>query len=277
MLLANRRGMTEVVQQPEFGGQDRSVTTVLVHLYGERVLAETDARRYSDEELALIVQRASELQDQAGDLGAVAHLERPAVPSPATGLTLQAVREIADEVGLEPRFVEEAAASLAHDSERTGLSIVLGGPTQHQLRSTFRRRFAESERAELLDAVRRYAGHDGEIREVLGSVEWRSMGLVTGTTLAIDEGDDKIVIRVRADASGLAAFTWIGSIVAGLVAGGVAVGAVQPGSILGVAAIVGSGGAVGVGLARSLWSRAARRVQDRARRLQDEVGRFLSR
>ena len=67
-------------------------------------LIDAPDRRYSDEEFALILQRASKLQDRADGAG---RSRGAADGTPASsGLSLQAVREIAEEVGLETRFID---------------------------------------------------------------------------------------------------------------------------------------------------------------------------
>lgn len=238
-------------------------------------MVDTDNRRYSDEELALIVRRASELQDRAGEADGAPRLDGTVFPSPNEGLTLEAVREIAEGVGLESRFVDEAAASLPLDLKRSGLDRLMGGPIFQQVRSTLEGELAESARADFVDLIRQQAGHDGEVREVLGAVEWRSVGRMTRTTVALDPGEGSVTVRVREDASGLAAFTWIGSIAAGLVAGGIVIDTLQPASVLAVGAILAAGGLAGAGVARSIWSRATRGLRHRAERLRDEIGRFL--
>ena len=239
-------------------------------------MSDKPGRRYSDEELALIVERASALQDRAGEARAVAPPDATDIPATDAGLTLEAVHEIAEEVGLERRFVEEAAASLAYDPVPAGVGV-LGGPTSHQLGGAFARQLTDSERVELLDVIRGISGHEGEVREVMGALEWTSVGRMTRTTVTIDSSADAVAVRVRRDVSGLAALTWIGSITTGLIAGGVVAGALQPASFVVAASIVGTGGMIGVALARSIWSRASRGLRDHAERLRDGISRYLLR
>ncbi len=234
-------------------------------------------REYSDEELGLIVQRASQLQDQASETRANALPARTVPPSLPRGLTLQAVKEIAGEVGVEARFVDQAAASLLIDSEKTGFDLVIGGPIIHEVLVPFGGALARSELAEVVDLIRTLSGGEGEVREVLGSVEWRSVDGVIGTKVTVETGEEGGTVRVRSDASGLAALTWIGSGTAGVIAAGFAVEALQPGSTAGVVAILGTGGGIGAGLARSIWSRATRALRHRSERLRDELARHLTR
>lgn len=79
-------------------------------------------RTYSEEELAVILRRAVELQ------------ERPTgqVPVRSEGFSLREIQAIAREVGLDPDAVARAAATLTPEG-RSGLARVLGGATSHEL------------------------------------------------------------------------------------------------------------------------------------------------
>lgn len=235
----------------------------------------TNDGRYSDEEFALILERAAELQDRAE--GGAAQL--PAGGHTATGsegLSLAEVRDIAGEVGLEARFIDQAAASLAlaRADTRRGL---LGGPITTQMDETFQRPLTDGERMELVDVVRGALNHHGEVSEVMGAVEWKSVGRVDRMTVTITSSDETSSVRIFHDASGLAALTWVGSITSGLILGVAAVGALDPSSLLMTAFILGAGGAMGIGAARTIWSRATKAIRRKSERLRDEIARRLER
>lgn len=251
----------------------RGEVTRRTHTEGEAI--DTRDRRFSDEEFALIIQRAAELQDRAG--GAAAQLPNETDGAmTAAGLSLEAVREIGQEVGLEARFVEQAAASLEYDPFVKEPSL-LGGPHRHHLGDTFARTLTDVERVELLDVIRGVQENDGKVNEVMGSLEWRSVGRMTGMTVTINSNDERVVIRVVNDLSGIAALTWIASIVTGLAAGGLIVAALPPASLVVTGAILGAGGTAGVGVARTIWSATTRAFRRRAERLREEIARYLSR
>ena len=69
----------------------------------------TSERRYSDEEFALILRNASALQERRSEGGAVVTSE---------GLTLEEIRSIAADVGLDPEAVTTAAALLPDPATR---------------------------------------------------------------------------------------------------------------------------------------------------------------
>lgn len=65
---------------------------------------EDKKRRYSEEEFALILRKASEIQLSEG---------RPkGTPEAGSGLTLQEIRSIASEAGIDPEAVTRAASVL---------------------------------------------------------------------------------------------------------------------------------------------------------------------
>lgn len=186
------------------------------------------------------------------------------------------VRDIAHEVGLEPRFVDQAAATLAHDPA-AGKPGLLGGPLTHHLGDTFPRTLGEAEQLELLDVIRGVLRHHGEVSEVMGSLEWKTVGRMNQMRVTINSSDESVAVRLFNDLSGLAALTWVGSIVTGLVAGGIVVDSLQPASLLVAASILGAGGTLGMGVARTIWSATTRVFRGRAERLREEIARYLSR
>ncbi len=185
------------------------------------------------------------------------------------------VRDIAGEVGLEARFIDQAAASLTLTAEGayTGL---LGGPMRTQIGETFDRPLTDGEQMEVVEAVRGLLNHHGRIKEVMGSVEWNTVGRMTQVMVTVTSTDHDSSIRVSNDASGLAALTWVGSITAGLVMGGVAITALDPSSLLMTASLLGTGGAIGLGVARTIWSRTTKVLRRKSERLRDEIVQRLN-
>ena len=230
-------------------------------------------RRYSEEEFTLILDRASKLQERAD--GAAAQLpERVEGGSTAAGLPLQVVRDIAEEVGLHARFVDQAAASLLHDPPVRGHGL-LGGAITYLVADTFARSLTSVQRAELLDVIRGSLRHQGVVRDVMGSVEWSSVGRPTRTTVTVQSHDESVSIRVFTDLSGVAAMIWVVTIVSSLGVAGAIVDSLQP-SFAAALPIFGIAGAVGVGLARTIWSATVRFFRRRTERLREEIASYLS-
>lgn len=85
-------------------------------------------RRYSDEEFALILRKASEIQSSdGGPVGGVGEVG---------GLTLEEIRSIASEAGIDPGAVTRAASILGALAwaEKDGLAVkIFGGPEKFHL------------------------------------------------------------------------------------------------------------------------------------------------
>ncbi len=229
-------------------------------------------RRYSDEDFALILERASKLQDRAE--GAATELPgRPGHGPSADGLSLQAVRDIAEEVGVEARYIDQAAESLLLDrpGRRSGL---LGGPLTHHVGDTYARALTQSQRAELVDVIRQALRHPGEVRDVMGSIEWRSVGQLGRTKVTIHAHKESVSIRVFGDLSGLAAGIWGASMLASMILGSVVVDIVHP-TFLGALPILGAAAVVGAGVARTLWSATTKFFRRRTERLREELAAYL--
>lgn len=235
-------------------------------------------RRYSQEELDLIVARAIALQDQGVGLEFDHVPQQLQHPTRQEGVTLRTLREIAVDVGIDPRFVEEAALSLRYDAPPSGpVSRLTGGPIRHEVGGTVQPPLTTSARSELVDRLRRDTGHEGEVREVMDSVEWATVGRLIKTTVAIRKGEDGTEVRVRMDASGAAAFTWLGSVGFGVLVGGIVATSIEPATTMGLLSMLGIGGGLGAGLARGVWARVSRSIRERAEKLRDELVPPLSR
>lgn len=239
---------------------------------------EPPERRYCQEQLDLIVARAIALQDRSVGVESDPVAQKLQHPTRREGLTLHTIREIAVEVGIDPRFVEEAARSLQYDAPSSGpVGRLTGGPLRHEAGGTVQPPLTTSAHSELVDRLRRDTGDEGEVREVMDSVEWATVGRLVKTTVAIRDGEDATEVRVRVDGSGTAAFTWLGSVGLGVLASGVVAAGIEPTTTIGLVAMLGTGGGLGAGLARAVWPRVSRSIRERAERLRDELVRPLSR
>ena len=86
-----------------------------------------DGRAYTDREFALILSRAAELTGPSDAVG-----------RPSAGFSLEEVKAIAAEAGLDPVLVERAARQIPVDSRVSWLQRVLGGSVRYRLDAHFR-------------------------------------------------------------------------------------------------------------------------------------------
>lgn len=215
-------------------------------------------RRFTDRDVALILRRAAELDSRA-DGDAV-----------SKGLSIDELRGIASEVGIDPEMVSRAAVEL---EGRKGLErgALLGAPTvNRQIRAVPGELSREALR-HLIRRVDEQVPAQGTVAEALGAVRWSAPGRFLSRQVTLEPGRGETVIRteeryqdrVRAMAHfiPMAYATFIGGIF-----GAEAIGGAAPTILLaGIA-----GGAVWTA-ARAVWNRVSRQSHHRVRTLADEL------
>jgi hypothetical protein len=142
------------------------------------------ARRFGDDDIQRILQTAAELQERSS---LVPHVD-------GGGLTLDDLRQVAREVGIDPRFVDLAASHVDAPIERTE-SVVAGGPTRWHFRTSVPGVIPEGDLDRMLQAIRSTLHQKGEVAEVWGRVEW-SHDKVAPTIVGISSRDGTTEIDV---------------------------------------------------------------------------------
>jgi len=77
-----------------------------------------DGRKFNDEEVALIIKRAAELQQT-----------EQAEQQPGHTLSLAEIEQIAKEAGIDPRMIRRAAQGIDHHTESIRPNPWVGAPT----------------------------------------------------------------------------------------------------------------------------------------------------
>jgi hypothetical protein len=204
-------------------------------------------RRYTEEELALILNRAAERQEGV----------QPSVPR----YTLAEIQEIAAGAGISPEHVTSVAATIRDArAQRPG---VLGAPQRFRFEEAIEGEVADDVVGELLDIARRELGVQGTVSEALGSVEWKGRDAFGTTFVSITRRGGRTIVGVMSARTDAAAATatlgGLGVIGASIAVGSALVGiAGIAGPIAAAAGIFGGGGGAAM-LARAVWQRVARR------------------
>lgn len=220
-----------------------------------------DERRYSDEEFALILRTASEVQ--AG----------PDPAPPRQGLTLSEIQEIAAEVGIDPDRVSKAAALLP-SATGEGLSRLVGGHPRHRLEHTVKGGVPTAALGRVIDLARREMDTQGETREVLGGLEWKGGTSTTSVTVSVTPREGETVLQASTDRSETMAgiFAGVTLPVGGII--GVTLGKLVFGeSDAGIAAALISGMTPALIFARAIWKRSTRHWRERLFHLMDAMAR----
>jgi hypothetical protein len=120
-------------------------------------------RRFNEEEVALIIKRAAELQQT-----------EQTEHDPGNALSLTEVEQIAREAGIDPRLIRRAALGLEHVQRTNRPSPWLGAPTHIVFERVVEGEVSSDEFETLVNEVRRTFGDNG-MPSVLGkSLAWSS-------------------------------------------------------------------------------------------------------
>lgn len=154
-----------------------------------RTAAPVPSRRFSEEEFAVILRKASELQER-----------RHAEPG-HRGLTLDEIRQIAAEAGIDARYVDRAVASLPGAGE-TDSHPFLGAPYAWRYQRTVEGRVPEDAMGQLLEAVRAVTTSKGTVEQVFGAMEWSHDDELGPLLVRVVPGDEETRIDVSARRGG---------------------------------------------------------------------------
>lgn len=141
------------------------------------------SRRFTDREVALVLRRASEI-DEVSD----------ARSGPAGGLSLGDLSEIAAEVGISQDALRRAVSTL--DQRGVSRGLLEGAPLVRRAVHAIPRELEESEIAALMRQVDATAEGAGTVSEALGSVRWAAADRFVGTQVTVTPGGGQTSIDV---------------------------------------------------------------------------------
>jgi hypothetical protein len=222
-----------------------------------------DDRRFTDQEVAQVLQRATEIE------------ERRATTSPATGLSLAELRDIAREVGLSPDVIDEAVGALQARGRTPGASV-LGAPLSSKVVRGVPGQLSEQSLQGLIRLLEDRVEATGTVSEALGTVRWTSTGrghkFDRTTQVSFHSKSDETQIQVvQRYPSGLRMVLHaLPALWGGMIGGGVAAsaGGISTATAMGIAlASVG----LGLGIGRSIWTGLARRNAREVERVAEEL------
>ena len=120
-------------------------------------------RQFSDEEVALIIKRAAELQQTE-------QVEQ----EPATTMSLAEVEQIASEAGIDPRLIRRAAQGLERPQEVNRPSAFAGAPTRLVFERVVDGEIQVEDFEMLIAEIRRAMGENGMPSVIGKSLAWSS-------------------------------------------------------------------------------------------------------
>lgn len=169
-------------------------------------------RRYSEKDVGILIQRATELQQEGSHAS-----ER--------GLSLREIEHIADEMGIAPEHLRAAAMELDSRLEPGGAFRLWGGPFRVDHQRTVDGAVTEARWAHIVQELRRVTGSEGRTREVGPSREWtRAVKdlnyVIERTSVTLHPEGDQTTIEVRKHYKGGALMAYfLSAVIGGTVAG----------------------------------------------------------
>lgn len=146
-----------------------------------------DSRRFTDREVALVLKRASEIEEVSD-----------AREGAAGALSLGDLKEIASEVGISAEALRQAVATL--DTPSRGLgglgSALEGAPLVRRAVHAVPRELNEADIADLMRRVDVASDSAGTVSEALGAVRWSASDRFMGTQVTVTPRDDQTTIEV---------------------------------------------------------------------------------
>jgi len=223
--------------------------------------------RFTEEQFAEILRRATEMQARlparSGESGGKEL-------APATGMSLDDIRAIAAEVGIDPDLVSRAALQVAEQPRP-----IEGKSDRWVLSHSSTGELSEDDRARVLRAIRDAAGAHGSAEMVGPSLEWRSSSSEASRTLVtLDPVDGRNELRVTVDASAVAVLTQLFGTFAGAFAGIIIGASIEPGLAGGIG-LVGALGGSGFAVGRGVWNRLRRGIVERSQRIMSAAAAAL--
>ena len=186
---------------------------------------------------------------------------------PADGLTLSEIKAAAGEVGLDPSLIDRAAAILPATTPGRAARF-FGGTDKYRMEYTAPGVLSKDDFGRVIDAVRQATGNTGKVSEVLGALEWETVGWTSPIHVTVSSREEKTTIKVMADRgpTGAIHFGVIG-IVGGFLSMGIAGAIIQPETLPGIVGLVAACFSGGLLAARTLWTTTGKGYRSILRRL----------
>lgn len=152
-------------------------------------------RRFTDQEVREILKKA--VQQPAS---------RAIVKS--EGLSLEELKAIGGEVGIDPDRLEDAARSVALGGEGKTNSL-LGAPTLLNIERRVEGELDPKDTPEILSLIRRIMGTQGDVDEIHGSLEWKTKGDSGERYITVFSREGNTTIRASANMTNAAVVTYL--------------------------------------------------------------------
>jgi len=221
-----------------------------------------EERRYTDREVAVVLKRAAELEEERqSDI-------------PGRGLTVSQLHDIAREVGLSPDMVDRAIADLGRHS-RLGARSLLGASPLHKVVRAVPGPLDRDSLQSLIQLIEDHLSATGTVTEALGGVRWTStvdghpFSHTTQVSLTPSGRETHVQVVERLSPRLQRVMHILPGAWSAMIAGAI-VASAGVGTAPALAILAGSVG-VGVAIGRGIWNHLAKRSGVRVERLAAEL------
>jgi hypothetical protein len=219
-------------------------------------MSDAGSRRFTDREVAIVLRKASELEEHDDEIG-------------GGGLSLTELEEIAGEVGISRTAVAKAVEKLDGQAHRG--SLLAGGPLAHRAIRAVEGELHEEGLARLVRHVDGGSDAVGVVSEALGATRWTAADRFRTTQVSITPAAGETTIQVveRATAR-LRRIVHLVPASASLALVGGTIGGFDLSSLT-VTGLMALGFGAGATLGRMIWSRLSLQRAARVERLAEEL------
>lgn len=215
------------------------------------------SHRFTDREIALLLQRAAEIEAQRADA------------LPTQGVSLRQLREIATEVGISPETFEEAITAVQAGAKPARREL-LGAPLTYKAARGVDGRLDEAAMERLIRVLEEAMDQSGTVTDALGTVRWTSLTPdqrfdPTTQVSLLTKKDETQILVVRRHPNMMRVFLhfmpglWSGAIYTAIAANLHVPG---PFMVLGFGLFAMMGASIGRLVWRSIGEKSARKVQE---------------
>lgn len=219
--------------------------------------------RFSDEEFALILRRATELHGRT--------LPAPAGEDRSQGMSIVEIKAIAAEAGIDPELVERAAVAIARERATPDRPLA----EKFVLSDSLPGQMSDEDRVRVVQAIRSASLQHGEAEFSPTGLEWsNSSGETTRLHVSVHSLEGRNEVTVAVDRTASAVLTHIFPTLGGFLIGVATAASIEPAAAVGISFLL-AGAGTGLGVARTIWRVNSRKIQARARGVLDAVRRAL--
>lgn len=192
---------------------------------------------------------------------------------PPAGLSLEEIKAIGAEVGIDPALIERAARLIPRRRSKTVFERLIGGPLRHRIDVQFPTALTQDGATHLLSAVRAETDKQGQGQADAAGMSWHSEPAASRVSVTAHADHDGTKVRLAVDRTAMFLPFAIMALMAMVFWLFVVAEEVESlGDVFLYLAIPGGG----LAIARALWASSTRAIEERTNALLHAVSRSIA-